>query len=480
MPVKKWIACGGIATLFLWCTALTRADGTNAQAATPLYDEQYRPQFHFTADKGWLNDPNGLVFFDGEYHLFFQYRPDALVLVPPVMSWGHAVSPDLVHWTQLDTALRPDDHDGWIWSGSAVVDWHNTSGLGRDGKPPLVAIYTAAKDPFAQAIAYSNDRGRTWTKYAGNPVVAHIANDNRDPHAFWFEPAKQWVMVLFKDVDSTFCILSSPDLKHWAEQQEFQMPGCGECPDFFPLPLDGDSSKLKWVFTAANGKYLVGDFDGHKFTPQQEVREVDFGASFYAVQTFNDIPPADGRRIQITWMRGGQYPGMPFNQQMSFPCELTLHSTADGPRLFRYPVREIDLLHAKQYHWTDLALTPGDKPLDGPTGDLFDIQADIDTGDAAVVGLRIGNQTVTYERPTELVRSLGDAPLPLDKGAVLHLRVLVDRTSIETFAQDGRVSLTSCYLPPTGERDTPLSLIDKGGTARVRSLFVYELKSSWQ
>src|ERR1700679_2994036 len=156
---------------FLWgnlAWAQTDPVKDNSASEPRLYHESYRPQFHFTAAKGWLNDPNGLVFFGGEYHLFFQFRPEVLQQTP-VMSWGHAVSPDLVHWTQLPIVLSPDAHDGWIWSGSAVVDWKNTSGFGQDQNPPLVAMYTAAKDPFAQAIAYSNDRGRTWTKFAGNP-----------------------------------------------------------------------------------------------------------------------------------------------------------------------------------------------------------------------------------------------------------------------------------------------------------------------
>jgi fructan beta-fructosidase len=458
----------------LWASLALGQDGAGT---APMYHEQYRPQFHFSADKGWLNDPNGLVFFDGEYHLFFQYRPDAMALAPPIMSWGHAVSRDLVHWTQLPIALKPDAHDGWIWSGSAVVDWNNTSGFGIGGRPPLVAMYTAAKDPFAQAIAYSNDDGRTWTKYAGNPVLGHIAGDNRDPHVFWHEPTKRWVVAIFKDVGNTFCLFSSPDLKHWTHLQDVEMPGCGECPDFFPLALDGDSSKIKWVFTAANGQYLVGSFDGRQFAPEQEVRQVDFGRNYYAVQTFNDIPPADGRRIQIAWMRDGKYPGMPFNQQMSFPAELTLHSTADGPRLFRNPVREIDLLHGAEHRWTDETLKPGGDLLTGMSGELFDIRADIEIGDAAEVGITVRGQTITYDVKGGKLTAIGDAPLSLDDGH-LRLRVLVDRTSIETFADGGRVSLTSCFLPDEKERG--LSLFARGGTARVRSLVVDEVKPAWK
>lgn len=448
-----------------------------ARAAEPVYHERYRPQFHFTPQRGWMNDPNGLVFFDGEYHLFFQHRPEVLNQ-SPVMSWGHAVSDNLLHWKELPIALKPDEKDGNIWSGSAVVDWHNTSGFGADGKPPLVAMYTAAKDPFAQSLAYSNDRGRTWTKFAGNPVLPHIANGNRDPHVIWHEASRRWVVAIYKDVDDTFCLFASPDLKTWTHLQDLHMPGCTECPDFFPLPLDGEAKNQKWVFTAANGKYLVGSFDGREFKPEQGVRQVDFGRNFYAVQTWSDIPSADGRRIQIAWMRDGKYPDMPFNQQMSFPAVLTLRSTDDGPRLFRNPAREIEKLHAGEQRWANIALKEGggDDRLANVKGELFDIMTEIDPGDAAEVELIVRGEWIIYDTKAKTLSALGSAPLSLADGR-LHLRILVDRTSIETFADGGRVSLTSCFLPKEDAR--PLAIFVKDGSATVRSLVVHELKSVW-
>jgi sucrose-6-phosphate hydrolase SacC (GH32 family) len=221
----------------------------------------------------------------------------------------------------------------------------------------------------------------------------------------------------------------------------------------------------------------VGDFDGHQFTPAQEVRQVDFGRNFYAVQTWSDVPAGDGRRIQIAWMRDGKYPGMPFNQQMSFPVELTLHDTEDGPRLFRNPAREIELLHAEERRWTDVALSPGDNPLADMSGELFDIRADIEMGDAAEVGLVVRGETITYDAKSKALTALGRAPLTLTDGR-LQLRLLVDRTSIETFADGGRISLTSCFLPRA--RENGLAVFARGGTARVKSLIVYKLKSSWQ
>ena len=450
-----------------------------AQSDTPadpyvgaaLYRERYRPQFHFTPAHGWMNDPNGLVFFGGEYHLFFQHNPGRTTGGPD-MSWGHAVSPDLTHWAELPVALSPDDHDGSIWSGSAVVDWHDTAGFQTGAEPALVAMYTAAKAPFALAIASSNDRGRTWTKYAGNPVIGHVAKDNRDPHLVWHEPTKQWVVVFYKDENDAFLLYGSPDLKRWTPLQEFRAPGCQECPDVFPLALDGKADDVRWVFTNANGRYLVGAFDGHTFKPEQAVRRVDYGRNDYAVQTYSDVP--DGRRIQVAWMRGGRYPRMPFNQQMSYPAELTLHATPDGPRLFRWPVKEIDTLHAAGHRWADLSVT-GEVPLPGVAGDLFDVTADIDVGTATEVGLVVRGQPVVYSTKDHTLSAIGTAPLALTDGR-LRLRVLVDRTSIETFADGGRASITSCFLP----KADGLTVVARGGTATVRSVVVTELKSAWK
>jgi sucrose-6-phosphate hydrolase SacC (GH32 family) len=207
-------------------------------AAEPakLYDEQFRPQFHFSPQKNWMNDPNGLVFYQGEYHLFFQHNPTGLGWGN--MTWGHAVGPDLVHWKQLDHAILPD-RLGTIFSGSAVIDCENTAGFQTGQEKPIVCIYTSAGKPFTQSIACSNDRGRTWTKYAQNPVLKHVAGDNRDPKVFWHEPTRKWIMALFLD-GNTYALFGSPNLKDWTKLGEVPVPGGGECPDFFPLAVDGD------------------------------------------------------------------------------------------------------------------------------------------------------------------------------------------------------------------------------------------------
>ena len=450
---------------------------------SPLYEETYRPQFHFTASRNWLNDPNGLVFFAGEYHLFFQHNPMGIDWGN--MTWGHAVSSDLVHWKQRDDALTPDAL-GTMFSGSAVVDWHNTSGLKAPNSksPPLVALYTAAGGtspeskgrPFTQCLAYSSDAGRTWTKYAANPVLAHIAGENRDPKVVWFAPTKTWIMALFLD-KSEFAFFSSPNLKEWTLLQKMDVPGTSECPDFFPLPVVGRTGVEKWVWTAASGRYLVGTFDGRKFTPETDLRQVDFGGNYYAVQSYSDIPEKDGRRIQIAWMTGGSYPQMPFSQQMSFPCTLTLHETSDGLRLFREPVGELSALHGASHTWRNLTVASGENPLHDLKGELWDIQAEFEPGTATEIGLTVRGEAIVYDVQKKTLTCLGHtAPLELDGGR-LKLRILADRTTLEVFGNGGRVSLTSCFLPRPKDRDLGLRIV--GGKAKLLHLTVASLHSAW-
>ena len=247
-------------------------------STSATYREPFRPQFHFTPATNWMNDPNGMVYYDGEYHLFYQYNPFGDKWGH--MSWGHAVSPDLVHWEHLPLALA-EENGVMIFSGSAVVDWKNTSGFGQDGKPPMIAIYTGhyTEKPLQnQHIAYSNDRGRTWTKFAGNPVLDIGARDFRDPKVMWHEESKKWVMTVCMPTDRKVRFYSSPNLKDWTQLSEFgpagSVKGIWECPDLFPVKIDG-SRKSKWVLivniggaSVAGGsgcQYFVGEFDGTKF-----------------------------------------------------------------------------------------------------------------------------------------------------------------------------------------------------------------------
>jgi fructan beta-fructosidase len=430
-----------------------------ASPAQSVYDEPLRPQFHFTAAKNWINDPNGLVYYRGIYHLFFQYNPYGTDSAHK--SWGHATSPDLIHWTQRDTALYPDAL-GDMWSGSAVVDANNTTGFQHGSAKPIILIYTAAGGTAkaSQCLAYSTDAGVTWTKYPHNPIIPHIRGTNRDPKVIWYAPKKKWILVLYLD-GNDFGFFSSPDLKTWTQIQIITVPDCSECPDFFEMPIENEPGKTAWLWTSANSKYLVGQFDGEHFTPDHGFDPIqsEFSRTFYAAQTFSNTP--DGRRIQIPWLRDGQYPGMPFNQQLGFPTELTLHRTLDGLRLYRLPIAEIKSLHGPEQKLEDLH------------GNLLDINVVIDIGSAKQTNLRLAGQSIIFNAEKNTLTCLNaTAPLtPINNR--ITLRILVDRTSVEIFANDGAVSLSSCYLPSQSAD------AEEGGSAKIISCHAFEIKSAW-
>ena len=286
---------------------IEQSDKPKAEApeSVAVYHEWLRPQFHFTAQKNWHNDPNGLVFYKGEYHLFFQHNPHGINWGE--MTWGHAISSDLLHWKQLDHALLPDSH-GTMFSGSAVVDWNNTAGFQTGDEKPLICIFTAAGGtspeskgkPFTQGIAYSIDLGRTWKKYDKNPVLGHVAGENRDPKVIWHGPTKRWVMALYLDGDK-YALFSSPDLKQWEKLADLPAFGANECPDFFEIPVAGEDAKTKWILWGSNGNYLIGSFDGKTFSRESGPHKFEFGSNFYAAADLQrhsrDGWPADPDRL---------------------------------------------------------------------------------------------------------------------------------------------------------------------------------------
>jgi sucrose-6-phosphate hydrolase SacC (GH32 family) len=459
------------------------------KGAETLYREALRPQFHFSPRRGWNNDPNGLVHYKGEYHLFFQHNPYGWNWGN--MHWGHAVSPDLIHWRELDDAVYPDAL-GTAFSGSAVVDEGNTAGFARGAERAIVCIYTAAGGtsrqsqgaPFSQCLCYSIDRGRTWTKYAKNPVVPHIAASNRDPKVTWFEPEKKWVMALFLD-GNDYALFDSPDLKSWKRLCGVKVPGAGECPEFFEIAVDpstpdgavargAQQGDTRWVFYGGNGLYLVGRFDGKTYTPESGPHPLNLGNCFYASQTFNGVP--DGRRVLVPWGQVAM-PGMPFNQMMGIPVALTLRTTEDGLRLSAYPVREVESLRAKKHGWKDASLKPGENLLAGLNGDLFDIAAELAPGGAEEVGFNIRGFAVVYDAKKQELRC-GDkrAALAMVDGKV-RLRLLVDRRSVDVFGNDGRAYMPMQFHPPADNR--ALELFSRGGEAKAVSLDVYALQSAW-
>ena len=436
--------------------------------ADALYREAHRPQFHFTSRRGWLNDPNGMVYANGEYHLFYQHNPYGWDWGN--MHWGHATSRDMVHWREQPEALYPRQFGDWAFSGSAVVDKENTSGFRQGKGDVIVAAYTSTGR--GECIVYSNDNGRTWTEYEGNPVVRHTG---RDPRLLWHAPTRRWVMAVYNEDGGARDIVfhTSPDLKRW--EYRSRISGFFECPDIFELPVQGDEGARRWVLYGADGKYLLGEFDGSVFRPEGGKQRLWHG-NFYAAQTFSNMP--DGRRVQIGWGQGIAFPGMPFNQQMTVPVQLTLRRGEGGVRMHAEPVRELEQLRGERRSRRDLAVKPGEKPQRLAEGETLDIVAEIRPAAGGSVTLTVRGVPITYDAAKgELVCGSVKAPLALEEGR-LRLRVLVDRGSIEVFANRGRVALSLGTIPPADERGVDISAGE--GPARLVSLQVHELRSIWK
>ncbi len=458
------------------------------KAGAKLFHETYRPQFHYTTKKGWINDPIGLVFYKGQYHLFNDHNVASCRFPGGKGSgeqshWSHAVSPDLMHWKHMPVAVFPDKN-GACWSGSGVVDWNNTAGFQDGEEKTLVLIYTSAgKNTFGQSLAYSTDQGKTWKKHKHNPVLKQITGGNRDPKVFWHEPIKKWVMALYLR-GHDYALFTSPDLEQWDKLSDVKHPGAGECPDMFALPIRDVQGRpptgffdMRWIFWGGNGTYLIGTFDGKKFTRQSGPHKTEWGRSCYAAQTWSDIPAEDGRRIIIGWMRGGKFPGMPFNQQSSIPRVMTLRRTKEGLRLFLYPVSEIENVHGKKHTWSKLALKPGENPLADLKGKLWDIDAVIEPGKAQQVGFEIRGQKIIYSVKDGKLTALGSsAALKMQDGKI-KLRIVADVASIEVFANDGRIVMS--FSLPIDPKNTSLSMLAAGGEAKVDSLTIWECKSVW-
>ncbi len=456
--------------------------------ASRLYDETWRPQFHFTARENWLNDPNGLVWLDGEFHLFFQHNPSGRNWGN--MTWGHAVSRDLFHWQQLDHALYPDRF-GPMFSGSAVVDRHNTSGFGKPGRVPMVAIYTAAGGtseaskgmPFTQCIAYSLDKGRTWTKHEGNPVVPNVGDGDRDPKVFWHEPTRRWIMPLYvgekepgKDgktrTRNRLHFHTSPDLKTWSFASKFA-EDLYECPGL--VRLRGARGPADWVLWGASGEYWVGTFDGREFHAATPRLRGDHGANAYAAQAYDDLP--DHRVVLVTWMNGGKYPGMPFNQQMGLPVTLELRDTPEGPRLRKWPVAELGGLDdGLAFRFRNARLADVASALARVDLELDDIQLALPAG--RDWRLEVRGLPIEWRYADGKLRVRGrEAALHPRNGAV-SLRLVLDRTSLETFADDGLVVFSDCFLPPPNQRHLKIAM-DGADDAPV-SCEIHRLRSAWR
>ena len=462
-----------LGSLFLF-TALHAEAGEKKPA---LYQESYRPQYHFTADQGFINDPNGLVFVNGMYHLFFQHER-------PGTRWGHATSKDLLHWTQRADAIVPlKGH--MVFSGSAVVDENNTSGFQIGAAPPVVAVFTSWGE--GQCLAYSNDDGMTFTRYKGNPVLKLPGDElkswplsSRDPHVMWDKERERWVMVLYTNPDqrkdksgSGFSIFMSPDLKQWKKQSHLK--GFYVCPDVFRLPIEGEPRKTSWV-AMDWGQYAIGEFDGATFTPKGETRKLDFGMNhcLSANQSWKHLP--NGRVIQICWLRGGKYPGMPFDQQLSFPTELTLRRIDKQILLCKNPIPEIRKLHCSNNTLENLTLKEGESRIIKDLSQSLDIDASFKLEPDAEISISVLNQEIRVTRGH--VQSRGRKGTLPGEPEQQNIRILADRTSIEIFANRGSLTMAFCLVPKESAKNVTVKSVK--GKATFSNFSVSEVSSIWK
>ena len=436
----------------------------------PLYRESLRPQFHFTArqwtvdrlnpgmrEEGWINDLNGLIYYEGEYHLFAQRWAKC---------WLHAVSKDLVHWTELEPAFWEEMLGSGVQSGTCVVDYKNTSGLSRDpANPPMIAFWSRF-DNRSQCLSYSLDHGRTWKLYEKNPIM--IAPE-RDPKVFWHAPSTHWVIMMYGE--GKYHIFTSKNLLEW-KNENHPVADSFECPDFFELPIDGSKDNKKWVLIQGNGNYSIGTFNGTEFKEETKRHACDVGPNFYATQSWHNTDTGDGRRIQIAWMRGADFRDVPFNQMISFPCELTLHTTPDGLRVFRKPIKEIATLHNGQDTWTTRTLGKDQTLLLEPSGQLFHVEAEVTISEGARLIFNLRGIPVVLTAKT--IES-GHNPAPV-QDQIRKVEFLVDRTSVEAFVNDGEISSTRYALP----KANGLSVKAEGGPAVIQSLTVNLLNTAWK
>ena len=449
--------------------------GDEIPGEADFYNEPLRPQFHFSQKVGWSQDPNGLIYYEGDWHLYFQYNPYSVNQNEGNSCWGHAVSRDLIHWEHLPIAMYNRTRKDWAFSGHAIVDHDNAGGWQTGDEKVIVVSWTSSGR--GQCISYSNDRGRTFTEYEGNPVIPDPSA--RDPKSLWYEPEKHWVMVVCEKHEvQCMAFYTSTNLKNWNRRS--LLKDWGVCPELFELPVDGDSQDTRWVVFAFDSNYAIGRFDGEVFTPDHEDRhKVHFGNTtnpkgrfcFRASQVFTNVP--DGRTIQMGWDKIWM-PGMPFNQAFSFPHELTLRTTEDGIRMFAEPIEEIETIYRKSHSVETKPLSDARPFRIDVSGDIFDLTATFDVGDAKTLRLDIGGNRIEYDVEAG---TLMDAPLKPADGK-LTIRALVDRPMLEIYGNHGRVIIT---IPRevTGEVGT-VKAFAAGGAAELEKMTVNELESIWR
>lgn len=493
------------------------------------YDERWRPRFHFTPPRNWMNDPNGPVFVDGRYHLFYQHNPVGIDWGN--IGWGHAVSDDLVAWEHLPMAIVADERF-LAFSGSAVVDRDDTSGL-CGGDPCIVAVFTRASvEPQTgeavqhQNLAFSRDGGETWTLFDGNPVLDRASADFRDPNVFWHEPTARWIMPVVFSTERRVALFASPDLRAWTEVGQFgpgeATDGIWECPALFEAPVVGGGTR--WILKVdtnpghltggSGGRYWVGTFDGSTFVPDPPgpgatapggARWLDFGPDFYCALQFTNPPAPDDHRTWIAWMSDWRYAGAvptaPWRGAMTVPRDVRLAESGGVLELVQEPLPALDRLHQEHILVEEPTLAGAAEVLaaSGFGGQALDIRlaADVAPDGGLALAVLAGpdhRTTIAYDAASGTLRldrsGSGEvgfhegfagtfaAPVPLRDGR-LELRILVDRSSVEVFAAGGRTVLTALVFPPDDATGVSLLPEPATGTGPVR-LEAWTMASIWE
>lgn len=483
----------------------------SSNSQTLFYKEKFRPQYHFTPPIHWTNDPNGLVYHNGKYHLFYQYNPFGIRWGH--MSWGHAVSTDLVYWEHLPLAI-PEEKDTMIFSGTCVVDSFNSTAFAKQqGQIPLVAIYTAHVKDVGQSqhIAYSLDDGLTWEKYNKNPVLDIGSTDFRDPQVFWYSPDKKWVMCVVLALEKKIQFYSSPDLKQWKWMSDFgpagDTTGIWECPDLFRVPIDGKPGKSKWVLMhspAPYMQYFVGEFDGTAFrneNPPQKIFRPDYGPDYYAGITYKNLPVGSSP-ISIGWANNWNYaqdiPTSPWRSTMSLPRKLSVKKINGEWILIQRPVVEFDKIKKLIYKDFKVGFEKVMK-LPTPSSQQYEVAFSLNPGAGATGGIRIGtgddhylefgwdaqNNLLYLDRSKTANQSFSSSfskmnrfEIPYIPGGPFEVRVYVDHSLAEFFVTGGERVFTAQFFPT--EKDTGIELFSTHkNAAGVGHCRVYEIKSTW-
>jgi len=502
----------------LLCLALFIVNNLPAQTAKATYTEKYRPRFHFSPAVNWTNDPNGLIFINGEYHLFYQYNPYGNTWGH--MTWAHAVSKDLYHWQHLPLAIR-EENKVMIFSGSAVADIKNTSGFAtKPGQVPMIAIYTghyipdsSKPDDYTQAqyIAYSLDYGRTWTKYSGNPVLDTHKKDFRDPKVFWYGPQKKWVMAVVLPQEHIVQFYSSTNLKEWKHTGDFGPAGdikdIWECPDLLRVDIDGKTNEKKWVLLNSQQttmQYFVGEFDGNTFTsqnPSTTIYRPDYGPDFYAGITYNNI---EGRHSPIllgwasNWTYAKDIPTSPWRSAMSLPRALSLKKTNNEYILLQAPWQTYKALRSQQFSSANINLNgsqsiafkgqqiEADVLLQPSASATTGIRLAAGRGHEMEIGYDAARQTLYVDRSKTANQSFNpsfarqprfETKLALKKGQI-RLHVFFDNSIVEVFANDGEAVMTMQIFP--GDDDRGVELFSNNGSSKCISLQCWQIKTTWR